>query len=95
MRRKTARPGWRDSYGEKVGWTRAPAKAEAGKAAERDSGEGMITGYHISGPLLRVLRFPFLLWPSLHSSFAPSALCILTFVQTLLHRSLPGYLHLR
>ena len=33
------------------------SKEGAGKAAaKRDSGEGMITGYHISGPLLRVLR---------------------------------------
>lgn len=56
--------GWRDSYGEKVGWIRVRAKAwegrggVAGKAAKRDSGEGMITGYHISGSLLRVLRSP-------------------------------------
>lgn len=70
--------GWRDSYGEKVGWIRVRAKAwegrgVAGKAAKRDSGEGMITGYHISGSLLRVLRFPpFLLFDDPSSSSPPS-----------------------
>lgn len=83
----------------------------AGKAAKRDSGEGMITGYHISGSLLRVLRSPPSLPPSLpslrrsfflfFSSFAPSALRVsspsspVLFLVETLHRPVQSNLHLR
>lgn len=59
------------------------SKEGAGKAAaKRDSGEGMITGYHISGPLLRVLRVsPFFSGdpsPSPYTTY-PRCVCIFTF----------------
>ena len=92
--------GWRDSYGEKVGWIRVRAKAwegrggVAGKAAKRDSGEGMITGYHISGSLLRVLRSPpslppppFLLFDDPSSSSSPPSPRLPSVYPHLLRRS--------
>ena len=66
----------------------------AGKAAKRDSGEGMITGYHISGSLLRVLRSPpslppppFLLFDDPSSSSSPPSPRLPSVYPHLLRRS--------